>query len=158
MGTNPFAAAKLPSRTNTKLPKHVAGSVSREPSAKLPNRAEDAATTEPNTKLPGIIDTKLPTQRLGAAERLRRLEEAMAFLRQHLAAGPQPARTLLNAANAAGIAERTLHRAKDLLGVTTERSGGYGALGLWVWFPTAATGDAVPDAARETGALVADSR
>lgn len=53
----------------------------------------------------------------------------MAFLRQHLASGPQPARTLLKAARKAGIAERTLHRAKDLLDVTSERSGGYAGHG-----------------------------
>ena len=71
-------------------------------------------------------------RRLSAAERLRRLEEAMVFLRQRLATGPQPARMLLQAANTAGIAERTLHWAKDLLGVTTERSGCYGGHGQWV--------------------------
>ena len=95
---------------------------------------------------------------MSAAEQLRRLEEAMAFLRQHLAAGPQPARKLLKAANAAGIAERTLHRAKDLLGVTTERSGGYAAYGQWVWFPPASPSSPVPVDAHEAGALVAEQR
>lgn len=75
---------------------------------------------------------KLPNQRLSVAELLRRLEEALAFLRQHLAFGPQPARALLKAARAAGIAERTLHLAKDLLGVTTEHTGWHGQ---WIWQP-----------------------
>lgn len=111
MGTSPFVAVKLPVETNTKLPKNMAGLATGEPSAKLPR------------------------PRLSAAERLWRLEEALAFSRAHLAAGPQPARALLNAARTAGIAERTLHRAKDLLGVTTQRIGGYAGHGQWVWYP-----------------------
>lgn len=84
---------------------------------------------------PFTARTKLPQPWLTSAERLRRLEEAKAFLYKQLAGGPQPARTLLKAAKAAGIAERTLHRAKDLLGVTTERAGGYAEHGQWVWYP-----------------------
>ena len=86
-------------------------------------------------KLPEGAHTKLPKPRLSAEERLRRLEEAIAFLGQHLASGPQPAKALLQAAYAAGIAERTLHRAKDVLGVTTEHTGWHGQ---WVWRPSAA--------------------
>ena len=82
----------------------------------------------------------------------------MALLHQRLAAGPQPARVLLKAAKAAGIAERTLHRAKDLLGVTTERSGGYGAHGQWGWFPSAAASSSVTTDAHETGTPVAERR
>ena len=81
------------------------------------------------TSLPNTVGTKLPNQQLSTAERLRRLEEAIAFLR-YLAAGPQPAKTLLQAAYAAGIAERTLHRAKDVLGVTTEHTGWHGESGV----------------------------
>ena len=80
MDTAPFAAS-------TKLPKHPDGSLSKEPSAKLPKGADTPAAIEPSARL--------PKRRLSAAERLRRLEEAMAFLRQHLASGPQPARALL---------------------------------------------------------------
>ena len=122
MGTNPFVAANLSSGTHTKVPKNVAGSALSEPSAKLPKGADAAAAIEPSAKLPDGAEASLPKSRMSVAERLRRLEEAMAFLRQHLAAGPQPARKLLNVAKASGIAVRTLHRAKDLLGVTTERS------------------------------------
>src|SRR5690348_4622120 len=102
--------------------------------AKLPNST--------HTKLPNSAPTKRSEQRMSAEERLRRLEEAIAFLRQHLAAGPQPAKTLLQAAKAAGIAERTLHRAKDVLGVTTEHTGWHGQ---WVWVPP--TPRSVPQAA-----------
>ena len=85
MDTAPFAV-------NAKLPKRMAGLASGEPSAKLPNRADDLAAIEPDTKLPFDARAKLPKPRLSAEERLRRLEEAMAFLRQHLAAGPRQAR------------------------------------------------------------------
>jgi hypothetical protein len=69
-------------------------------------------------------------QRLSAAERLLRLEEAKGFLSQHLAASQEPAQTVLKAANVAGLATRTLHRAKasrvggNRLGVRTARSKG----------------------------------
>ncbi len=84
---------------------------------------------------PFVASAKLPKPRVSAEERLRRLEEAIAFLRQHLADGPQPAKTLLQAAKSAGIAERTLHRAKDVLGVTAEHTGWHGQ---WIWRPPAA--------------------
>lgn len=41
-----------------------------------------------NDEMPDMDRTKLPKQWLSAAERLRRLEEAIAFLHQHLAEGP----------------------------------------------------------------------
>lgn len=81
-------------------------------------------------KMPRRTHAKLSKQKLSAEERLRRLDEAIAFLRQHLVAGPQPAKLLLQAAKTAGIAERTLHQAKDVLGVTTEHTGWHGQ---WVW-------------------------
>ena len=99
----------------------------------LPNRS---------SKLPNMDGSKLPNPRLSATERLRRLEEAIAFLQHHLAAGPQPAKSLLQAAKSVGIAERTLHRAKDVLGVTTEHTGWHGG---WVWVPSG--GLSVPQAA-----------
>ena len=120
MGIAPFGGvAKMPMRTNAKLP--------------IPARASLLGGT--NAKMPLDSAATMPSPYSSAAERLRRLEEAKAFLRQHMTAGPQPARTLLKAARAAGIATRTLHRAKDALGVRPERSGGYGAHGQWTWYP-----------------------
>lgn len=78
------------------------------------------------------VGTKVPKPRMSAAERLRRLEEAKTFLRQHLAAHPLPARTLIKDAKTAGIASRTLHRAKDALGVQVQRQG-WGQGGRWWW-------------------------
>ena len=88
---------------------------------------------------PFVAATKLPPARVRAAEQRRRLEEAKAFLVCVLAAGPQPAKGLLKAAKTVGIAERTLHRAKDALGVTTARQGGYSDKGQWVWHPPCAS-------------------
>ena len=100
----------------------------------------------------------LPQPWLGTVKRLRQLETKL-VLHQCLAAGPQPARKLLKAANTAGIAERTLHRAKDLLGVTTLRSGGYGVHGQWVWFPPPALGDSSqPGTPFEAGEVLLNRR
>lgn len=101
----------------------------------MPSRTNAKMPNEADASPPDRTNAKMPSQRISAVERLRRLEEAKTFLRQHLAAGPQPARSLLKSARAAGIATRTLHRAKDALGVRPERSGGYGALGQWTWYP-----------------------
>jgi hypothetical protein len=69
---------------------------------------------------------------LNAEERLRRLEEAKAFLRRALASGPQPASTLLDAAAAEGIAEGTLYHAKKALDVVSTHRG-YGVGSQWMW-------------------------
>lgn len=127
MGIGPFArVAKMP----------------RSSLAKMPNEGKAVLPPGTNAQMPSSSEASMPSQRVSATERLRRLEEAKAFLRQHLAAGPQPAKTLLKAARAAGIATRTLHRAKDALGVRPERSGGSGAHGQWTWYPPEAGGPA----------------
>ena len=81
---------------------------------------------------PFVASTKMPKQRLSAEERLRRLEEAKEFLRQHLTPEPMPACALIKDAKAVGIANRTLHRAKDMLGVQVQRQG-WGKGGQWLW-------------------------
>lgn len=81
---------------------------------------------------PFVANIKVPKQRLSDEERLRRLEEAKVYLRQHLTAQPMPARVLIKDAKAAGIASRTLHRAKDALGVQVQRQG-WGHGGQWLW-------------------------
>lgn len=106
-------------------------------SAKVPKAGAKVPNEANGPTLHGT-PAKMPHQRPSAAERLRRLEEAQAFLRHQLAAGPQPARVVLKAAKSAGIATRTLHRAKDALGVRPERTGGYGAHGQWIWYPPGA--------------------
>ena len=83
-------------------------------------------------KTPSGSAAQMPSQCISAAERLRRLEEAKAFLHQHLTAQPMPARVLIEDAKAAGIASRTLHRAKDVLGVQVQRQG-WGQGGQWLW-------------------------
>lgn len=141
MGIAPFAeVAKMPRSSSAKMTLPARVSLPIGTNAKMPN--------EPEARSMSGTQAEMITQSLSELDRLRRLEEAKAFLRQHLSAGPQPARTLLKAARVAGIATRTLHRAKDALGVKPERSGGYGAHGQWTWYPPevggAAAGPAVP--------------
>lgn len=60
-------------------------------------------------------------------------DDAEGFLEDQLARGPVPATTLLDEARKVGIAEKTLKRAKKRIGVTSERTGGIGSSGAWVW-------------------------
>jgi putative DNA primase/helicase len=59
-------------------------------------------------------------------------DEAVEFLRVELADGPKPAKEVDEAARMAGITEKPLRRAKDHLGVKSERHG-FGKEGAWVW-------------------------
>jgi AAA domain/Bifunctional DNA primase/polymerase, N-terminal len=56
------------------------------------------------------------------------LEEAREWLEAQLAESPVPSASVLKRAKADGIAERTLRRAKDELGIVSEREGK-----AWVW-------------------------
>ncbi len=58
--------------------------------------------------------------------------EAMAWLKEALKGGPAKARDLVSHAKAEGISDRTLHRAKQSLGIRACRKG-YGPGGTWVW-------------------------
>ena len=64
------------------------------------------------------------------------VDEAADFLREALADGPRPAEEILKEARKAGIAERTLNRAKAQLGVRTKRIGEPGKRGggTWHWY------------------------
>jgi RecA-family ATPase len=59
-------------------------------------------------------------------------DEAVEFLLDVLADGPVPSKQIDKLRRDAGIAERTLKRAKDKAGVETYREG-FGAAGLWYW-------------------------
>jgi hypothetical protein len=74
------------------------------------------------------IDALLAGPALDQQER----REAEAWLRDLLAAGPMRSREIHAAARAAGLAWRTLERAKHRLGVQADRVG-YGATGQWYW-------------------------
>src|SRR5215469_4262238 len=65
------------------------------------------------------------------AERRRKLAEAIAFLQLALVGGRRPAHAVLHEAAQAGIAERTLYHAKEVLGIESVRKGYTG--GHWVW-------------------------
>lgn len=69
------------------------------------------------------------------AEEKSAVDEAADFLQELLANGPVEAKLVMKEAKAAGIAERTLNRAKAALGVITKRSTRPGEkTGPWVWF------------------------
>jgi putative DNA primase/helicase len=61
------------------------------------------------------------------------LEEAASFLQSALAGGPQPSAIVAADAREAGIALKTLRRAKDELGVQSRRKGGVAGNGSWDW-------------------------
>ena len=56
--------------------------------------------------------------------------QAVTFLRETLAAGPQPAADVRAEARTAGISDRTLNRAKTEAGVTSQKDG---MSGSWFW-------------------------
>jgi hypothetical protein len=60
------------------------------------------------------------------------LAEAMRVLKEVLADGPQAAGNVKRMAATAGVAERTLQRARHALGVTARRQG-FGPGGIYVW-------------------------
>jgi len=62
------------------------------------------------------------------------LEEAEAWLRDALASGPRLATEMVLTAKAAGIAERTLRRARKRLKIRAEKQGG-SMEGKWWWVP-----------------------
>jgi hypothetical protein len=62
------------------------------------------------------------------------LSEAQEFLREVLAAGPVAAAEVRQEADSAGIAKRTLDRARQSLGVVSEREGEAGKRGGGAWF------------------------
>jgi hypothetical protein len=58
------------------------------------------------------------------------LDEAKDLLKDLLSDGPQPAKHVEHEARAAGVAERTLKRAKSALGIRSQKVGG-----VWQWLP-----------------------
>ena len=62
------------------------------------------------------------------------LSEAQEFLRKVLAEGPEPASEVKREADSAGISKRTLDRARQSLGVASEREGEPGKRGGGTWY------------------------
>lgn len=60
------------------------------------------------------------------------VQDAVDVLRSLLAAGQQPCDSVKAQARGAGISNRTLHRAKAILGVCSRRIG-FGNAGVWFW-------------------------
>src|SRR5690606_32200795 len=61
------------------------------------------------------------------------LSKAIEWLEAQLADGPKPAAWLYDAAQEAGISERTLKRAKRRV-ADSDRTSGFGKAGFWYWF------------------------
>lgn len=61
------------------------------------------------------------------------MAEAADFLRDLLGSGPMTAADAERERRQAGISEATLRRARQALGVVSEREGGIGSAGRWVW-------------------------
>lgn len=72
------------------------------------------------------------------------LDEAKEFLRDLLSDGAVESKEAQRQARAAGIAEKTLHRAKNTLGVRAEKKGYQGP---WIWALNSKGGQEVPKAA-----------
>jgi AAA domain len=70
------------------------------------------------------------------AERGAKLREAVAFLTAELAESGRPVKDVLRAAEELGISEQTLRRARDELGIESER-----VKHGWIWVIPAPTGD-----------------
>jgi hypothetical protein len=60
------------------------------------------------------------------------VQEAVEVLRSILEAGPVPSEDAKREARKAGVAEKTLHRAKDFLGVKSRKMG-FSGKGVWQW-------------------------
>lgn len=60
------------------------------------------------------------------------LDEAVDFLREVLSRGPRPAKDVKSEARSAGIAERTLDRAKSRMGVRAQKHG-FTESSTWLW-------------------------
>jgi hypothetical protein len=69
----------------------------------------------------------------GDPEERSALEEAVAFLEEELGTRVMDAKVIKRAARDVGISEPTLKRAKQRLGVVSERVGGVGDAGHWTW-------------------------
>lgn len=78
-------------------------------------------------------------------EKRSALAEAMEFLREKLAAGPVPARTVEDDAEALCISIRTLKRARQRLGVHAEKAGMDGG---WIWSLSPEGGQKTPKGAK----------
>ena len=60
------------------------------------------------------------------------IEVAVEFLKG-LPAGGAPAKDVRRQAQEVGLSWATLRRAKNRLGVTAKREGGFGSAGRWIW-------------------------
>jgi hypothetical protein len=105
------------------------------PPPSLAFHLEDTALGQP--RLQWLGETAHTAEQLLAVDDRRKdpqaLRKAMDVLRSILEKGPVPAVDAEEQAEAAGVTESTLKRAKKRLRVVATRVGGAGAAGKWVW-------------------------
>lgn len=89
---------------------------------------------------PGIVQETMDDLLQQQTTRQPERGNAARWLSDALAGGPQPSADLMTKASEAGISERTLRRAKETLGVTAMKAGGFGEDGGWYW-ALGSTGD-----------------
>jgi hypothetical protein len=117
-------------------------------------QASDGTTVNvPRLRLDG--ESELTVEELLApAKDAGPVVEAADFLAGALADGPLPARLIRAEARKAGISNRTLDRAKEMLNVKSHRHGGFGNLGTWRWSLTSSASgpkDAKPSSTNGSG-------
>jgi hypothetical protein len=123
-----LAVAIDPERGGRRILAPVKSNLSVPPAALAYALADDRLVWETDPVSDVDIDALLAGPALDQQER----READAWLCDLLAAGPMQSREIHAAAREAGLAWRTVERAKHRLGVEAERVG-YGATGQWYW-------------------------
>lgn len=148
-----LAVAADPERDDRRIVAPVKSNLSARPAALAYTLADGRLTWDADPVSDVDVDALLSGPALDRAER----READAWLRDLLADGPMQSREIHSAALEAGLAWRTIERAKRRLGIEAELVG-YGTDGRWYWrLPHTATADAETATRREMAVSAKDS-
>jgi hypothetical protein len=141
-----LAVAGDPERDGRRILAPVKSNLAAPPAALAYALADDQLVWEPDP----VSDVDIDALLAGPALDQQEWHQAEAWLRDLLADGPMRSREIHAAARDAGLAWRTLERAKRRLSVQADRVG-YGATGQWYWrLPKPATEtETATEAARE---------
>lgn len=123
-----LAVAVDPERDDRRIVASVKSNLSAPPAALAYTLADGRLVWEADPVSDVDVDALLSGPALDRAER----READAWLRDLLAGGPMQSREIQRAAREAGLAWRTIERAKRRLGIEAELVG-FGTAGRWYW-------------------------
>jgi putative DNA primase/helicase len=123
-----LAVAADPEHDDRRIVAPIKSNLSAPPAALAYTLADGRLGWEPDPVSDVDVDVLLSGPALDKAER----READAWLRDRLADGPAQSKEIQNAAREAGLAWRTIERAKRRLGIEAELVG-YGTAGRWYW-------------------------